>query len=302
MQQDWASKFEQEGHFGFDAEDCKTIPILRDLVAAKDTPATTASRVAAFYEARLKAGNNDIPYTFWVLVCEIIAVHGADKAIRERVTQLLLSLTQIIVLDAAGKPIVVPELDNAYWSELPGYTLAFRDRMHCIPPTDIMADDDEEWEDWQRRFTNGNVFQAEWLANVANAGPAREHASARNYAVWNLGGALEPGIADTPLGYRRTEMWIPQAAQWILIAGPCIWQLCRDNYRNDGSQAQERAQEDGAVSGYTFTGPEWFSVERWQWWRTRFTYIAGLAQVTAEVREWATKAAARMQEIGHGDL
>lgn len=166
-----------------------------------------------------------------------------------------------------------------------------------------MIKTDARFQEEYRRFYNANVFQAYWMTQIGQGGPQREWGSAVYYALWHLSCALDVGIAPTALGLRRTELWIPQAAQWILIAGSVIHRLCLEEEFNTGEPAVPRAQGDVAVDGFLFSGQEGFSVRRWDFWKQRFSAIAAM-DATSQVAQLAGQAAARMAEIeraGTGD-
>lgn len=100
--------------------------------------------------------------------------------------------------------------------------------------TDIMEGRvGQTWASQISMFTNGNVFAALYLRELDPDGPRRDFSSMRNYAPWTMNDALEVAI-DTPERVRRTEIYIPAAVPWILIAGRNIYSYSKADLDNSG--------------------------------------------------------------------
>ena len=98
--------------------------------------------------------------------------------------------------------------------------------MTDAPPADLIERGgiSTTWDDEIRRFTNANLFCALHLRVLDPDGPDQPRASYLAYALWHLSRALEVGISS-PLGVRRMELFVPAAANWILVAGREVYGL-----------------------------------------------------------------------------
>lgn len=118
-----------------------------------------------------------------------------------------------------------------------------------------------------------------------------------DYAQWELSEALEVPT-DRIEQVRRTEMYVPAAAQWILLAGECIWRFCKEKLGNDGEMVEPRW-----IGGYDggelmWIGEPGFKVERWAFWKKRFGEIGRLERVEEDDRRLAKEAEEAMEKIG----
>ncbi|GME59532.1 hypothetical protein GGS26DRAFT_592421 [Neofusicoccum parvum] len=228
MSQNWTADLYNAPHLL--PESKQTIPIIQNLIAGTENAKDSASRVAAVFEDRIKNGNNETPNGLWVVFCTAVDRLGSDEKVITLLIDFLLSLASLDVLDASGNPIASNCNGDAFWSQLPGFSLVFRDELTSIDNTDSIAD--AQWAAEKRRFRNANAFQATWLGRVADRGPRRERLSAQTFALWHISSALDCGVPDTALGRRRTEMYVPQAAQWVLLAGAVVYRLSETRLYN----------------------------------------------------------------------
>lgn len=160
-----------------------------------------------------------------------------------------------------------------------------------------LSGDASRYSESKRRFHNGNLFQAKWLSQVGQDGPVREYGSALNIALWNLRAALEVKTEVSPVGLQRVEIYVPGSVPWFLSAGEVIFQLCKDNVRNDGEKVVEPPFWDEGIDGYEYAGDDGFNLERWAFWKESLRRIGQLQGVKTEVLEAAEKALAKIEEI-----
>ena len=116
----------------------------------------------------------------------------------------------------------------------------------------------------------------------------------RTQARWSLMYALEIAT-DSPGQIRRTEIYVPPAARWILITGRNLYEYCKSSLDYEGEAVVQRwmgGPEHG--SQLLFMGRDGFSIERWAFWKKR---IRGLEGATDGVKNLAVQAAEMMVEI-----
>ncbi|KAI1105134.1 hypothetical protein F4804DRAFT_351237 [Jackrogersella minutella] len=314
MAQNWVSQLSNDRYLQ-GPETQKAVPVIREVVENERAPALAASDIASIHESRIRNGDTSPPLELWRVFCSAIDRFGGELETLDRLIELLRCLSELDVLDANGLAVHSTMNGDTFWRQLPGFSIAFRDaftgefihqimQTYIVGPNDLYLgvpyvdeiENDGKFEEETRRFYNANIFQARWIINVGQAGPRREWGSAVNFALWHLSDALEYGIARSPMGLRRTELYIPQAAQWIQIAGTVIYKLCRDREKNTGEAVIDIGSTDKAVDGFLFRGEEGFSIERWAFWKERFSQIAGL-NLKPHVSQLANAAAQRMVEI-----
>jgi len=159
---------------------------------------------------------------------------------------------------------------------------------------DTIFRDQATWDAQSRKYTNGNVFAALYLRELDPHGPPRDLGSMKNLAQWNISVALELPI-DTLERFQQTEIYVPPAALWILIAGRNVYECCKAKVNNTGDLVQQRWM--GMYGGtLLWTGEEGFSIERWNFWKQRFSHISQL-EGTERVVQLAAQAAEEMEKI-----
>lgn len=167
-----------------------------------------------------------------------------------------------------------------------------------IPTENLLRGQPITWGEQVRQYYHANTFAALYLTALSanNNQPTRDFESMRDFAQWTLGEALEVPT-DNIDQIRRTEMYVPAAAQWILLAGECIWGFCKERAGNDGSMVDQRW-----IGGYdggdlVWKGEEGYGVERWAFWKKRFGEIGNLEGTEAVVRRSAVEADETMRKI-----
>ncbi|CAG8983668.1 hypothetical protein HYALB_00004100, partial [Hymenoscyphus albidus] len=213
-------------------ESALAIPILTSYLSSPTTSSeTAATALALICTARILSGDVSAPEGIWKVFCSAVDFFGGDESTRERLVALLMSLAKIEVKGEDGKVVESSLNSDVFWTQLPGYSLAFRDEMTCIPPIDTLPPS-TPLNNWPRRLQNSASFQASYLTHLpkTSASPpaTREYLSALNIALSHFRQALEPAIEDSELGYRRTALWIPGVVQWVFIAGKEVWGLCKE--------------------------------------------------------------------------
>ncbi len=147
------------------------------------------------------------------------------------------------------------------------------------------------WDNHIRKHRNSNRFAALYLHELDPLGPRGDLEAMQEYAKWSLVDALELPL-DTPERFQQTEIYVPPAAQWILIAGRNIHRCCRTRQDNTGDLVIQCWK--GAYGGtLLWTGEEGFSIERWEFWKQRFGEIAQLGE-NHMVKQLAAQAAEEM--------
>lgn len=109
--------------------------------------------------------------------------------------------------------------------------------------------------------------------------------------------ALETNMEDTPLGLRRTELYVAGILPWISEAGAALRQLCRDEYGRDGTKVFCPPWLDDGVVDYAFAGDDGFHMERWDFWKAALRRVAGLEGISPEVVSGAAAAAEEMDRL-----
>lgn len=112
------------------------------------------------------------------------------------------------------------------------------------------------------------------------------------YAECDMWRAFEKSPATTeeldPAAIQSLDANVPVAAQWILYAGRAV-------YEHDA--LPQKDEREGLWSG-----PPGFSKARWDFWKTRAEWVAGLSKVHKNTREVATKMVETMTSIEEAEL
>ena len=124
--------------------------------------------------------------------------------------------------------------------------------------------------------------------------PLHKSVSLRNFAHWNMADALEAAI-DEPQHIRRTEIFVPAAANWILVAGKVLLDLCRRGI--DSEQQVFNDWHGGPYVGKTlWYGTNGFDMSRWEFWKKRFGEIVQLP-AKENVVDLSMQAMAEMERL-----
>ncbi|KAK8128653.1 hypothetical protein PG984_009761 [Apiospora sp. TS-2023a] len=276
-------------------ESKQSISIVQRLLQDEIDASAAASEIAQMCEPRLVPNKGvQAPEGLCLVLCRAIEHFADETASRTKLASLLVELSKIDVRDASGNPVKVEAGREVFWSELPGWILAWRDNMTGVPDRGTYEDHSDYITAWQRRFQNGNLFEAHWLAQIGQSGPQRLFNYATVIAREHLREALETNMEDTPMGLRRTELYVAGILPWISEAGAPLLKLCRDEYGRDGTKVFSPPGSDEGVVDYAFVGDDGFHMERWGVWKAALRRVAGLEGISPEV---ATGAAAGAEEM-----
>ncbi|KAH7882960.1 hypothetical protein F5I97DRAFT_1978005 [Phlebopus sp. FC_14] len=115
--------------------------------------------------------------------------------------------------------------------------------------------------------------------------------------TWTLRDALENEPDPRSKAYQiqgpTLDAQIPATVEWILVAGPVLYQAC------SSADPNERVEYDAAKGGRNFRGPKGLSMERWHFWKERFLQIQVHGQVAEGTRLLAKQAVEVMEKIEH---
>ncbi|KAL8671695.1 MAG: hypothetical protein Q9168_003817, partial [Polycauliona sp. 1 TL-2023] len=252
----------------------RAIAILEAMFEGKDTPHSSASRLADIYNPALKAGFSHSPvFQLWAKICEAMLILGGDMEIDKQLVQLLNAIARLPdVLDENGRPIGPGGgYSGVYWKNLPAMGIMFRE--YAIESTDIGGTEREPAD-----YTGA---ERKMLLDVTTFGALFFHYGEVDLGMsFHADVSLEEGIEQEPpqtpeqLRYARTD--VPPAATWILIAGQDIYDLCKSREVVRGRQ---------------------YDLGRWAFWKTRFRAIAVNEGLTDDVKGYARRAVSRMTEI-----
>lgn len=139
-----------------------------------------------------------------------------------------------------------------------------------------------------RRWKNANTFAALCLRENHFPTTSGMFKAMSMQARWGLSRGLEVSsdAADQ-------QVYIPAAAEYIVIAGEEIHGLC---YGQNGGARAAQADEYLDNLPWLWKGPSGFSQGRWEFWRRRFEEI-GVSGVGSDVGKVAASAAEVMRRI-----
>ncbi|KAK7955982.1 uncharacterized protein PG986_005204 [Apiospora aurea] len=266
-------------------ESKQSISVIQRFLKDELDASGAASEIARMCEPRLLPNKSvQAPQGLWLVLCRaIVRFAGDDATSCKKLADLLLALSKVDVHDASGNPVKMEAGREVFWSELPGWILAWRDHMTGAADRGSYEDHSDYITNWQRRFQNGNLFQAYWLTHVGETGPHRFYNYATVIAREHLREALETTMEDTPVGLRRTELYVAGVLPWITEAGSSLLQLCRAEYGRDGTKVFSPPGSDEGVVEYSFVGDDGFHMERWAGWKAALRRVAGLEGISPEV-------------------
>ena len=154
------------------------------------------------------------------------------------------------------------------------------------------------WAEQIRKTAHANTFAALYLNALASNGrkPARDFRAMCDYSHWTLCDALEVPT-DSIQQIDRTEMYVPGASQYILLAGELLWKLCGEKACNDGEMVIPRWVGGDDGGDRMWLGEEGFGYQRWAFWKQRFREIATLERAQDVVKRLAAEAEKAMGSI-----
>ena len=148
------------------------------------------------------------------------------------------------------------------------------------------TDDESNWETQAASLRNATNFGAKYLAE------GRQPIGMSSHAEISLMQGIEVPC-QTLEQKQRALLYVPLAATWMIIGGEKIYALCQyDQDRKDDAP------------GSTGAGDEWlwgkgrgYSMERWTFWRKRFTELVNTPGLKDDVRGFVEKAVVEMAQI-----
>lgn len=111
-------------------ESKQSISIFQRLLQHEIDAAAAASEVARMCEPRLVPNQAvQAPEGLCLVLCRAIEHFAGEPETRAKLANLLVELSKIDVRDARGNPVKMDAGREVFWSELPGWILAWRDNM-----------------------------------------------------------------------------------------------------------------------------------------------------------------------------
>lgn len=280
------------------SEEQQTITIIQHLLTNKISPRKAAETLASTYEACIKQGDPRL-WHMWKAFFDAINQLGDNTDNLKRLAQMIRSVSNLPdVLDDRGQAIKSEINGQVFWRDVPGFGFYFSEAA-----IDFIHIDDldrgrfgETWDNATRKLLTGNTFAALYLRELDPDGPPRDFVGMRNQARNHLMYALEIAT-DTPGRVRRTEVYVPQAALWILIAGRNIYHYSKSNQDDTGEPVIQRWVGGEHGGDLMWTGRDGFNLERWAFWKRRFEEISELQGVKEDARQHAATAAEEMCRI-----
>ncbi|KAL8693810.1 MAG: hypothetical protein Q9224_003684 [Gallowayella concinna] len=279
------------------SEEQVAIRTINNLLRRQITPQIAAATIATSYEARVKSDRDDV-WFLWTALCD--AIHHLGDTIENLV--LLAKMVRCIsklpnVLDENGDPIIRKTKAQMYWRDVPRFAYCFSETAIEYP---YLEDLDRglglKRDSTFRKLLNANVFGALYLLELDPDGSRYDFQYTRNLARDHLMFALELA-SETHNQVRRTEIFLPPAAMWILIAGRNIHKYCELDMDYQGEDVYQCWVGGEHGSELTFLGKDGYSIDRWTFWRTRFEQISVLEGLDSDVMQYAIQAAESMKKI-----
>ncbi|CZR56227.1 uncharacterized protein PAC_06115 [Phialocephala subalpina] len=259
--------------------------ILDDLLCPQSVvePQSAAAAIAELYSSTLRrildgttdcCEEEDLPgsfcYNFFYSLFFIAKqLPAKDEQLQEKLVDFLAFLRKIPTTSRA----------KVEWRDLPRLPWAASDIKNDIWISDA--------EDERKRIEelNFHAFIARQTVRAKITGVGTSD------AIWGLqilSGALENEPDPRSKAYQTQgpmlDETIPLAAQWIKLCGEQIFEI--DKYI--GSYA---------AGGRKWKGKQGFCLERWQFWRRRFSEISEFEQASDETRRVCKETARLMEEI-----
>lgn len=290
----WPAKLAQE-NFGQDAANQAAIRALQQLSAASITPAEAAKQYADAYHDDLASKKITQP---WGVLCEAIREFGNGSEHAQRFIDMIKSLSELSHI--YGKSGADDKDAYVFWRDLPYLACGLSD--FCFGKSSVQflaavltssAIDTDGLSGYTlatevRRWRNANTFAALCLRENHFPSTSGMFKAMSMQARWSLSRGLEVSsdAADQ-------QVYIPAAAEYIIIAGEAIHGLCC------GQKGEARAaQADEYLDNlpWLWKGPSGFSQGRWEFWRRRFEEISE-SGLGSDVSKIAASAAEVMMRI-----
>lgn len=285
------------------------IPILLE---GNTSPEDAGRDIATNYEPRLKRGETSL-WSLWTLLCCAILRPATGLEDFQKLVAMLMHMSDLPDVLCDGKPVV--ENGRVYWRDIPEFSFYFYEsamsksqnthiETYLTSATDVHSTKDLDqgrtpisWSEQARKFQVANAFAATYLCALDAKGPGFEWRGTITMAKDTLMEALELPV-ETPEQIRRAGIFVPAAAQWILVSGRQIYDYSRRKewYEDEKVPTRWIGGTDGGPN--LFEGDEGFSMERWHFWAQRFEDISKLGEKAMEsVIHSATEAAKKMAMI-----
>ncbi|KAL4066181.1 hypothetical protein J3A83DRAFT_4098949 [Scleroderma citrinum] len=207
----------------------------------------------------------------WDLVFRLAQQIPHNHPSQERFVQFILALRDLPV----DIKVSIGKDPDHLWHDLPMLDFGMEMWLHRIPTDHIFTDDNT-----RQRWQNYNSFVARLVRDGVYVGLH----SAALCCISVLCSALEDEPDPRSKAYKaygpELDVFLPIAAEWILLAGKKVYSLSKANY-SAGFYGNR---------GKNFKGPVGFSVERWNFWKGRFEAVSNHHKVKDETRLLATQA------------
>ncbi|KAG4279738.1 hypothetical protein FPRO06_11072 [Fusarium proliferatum] len=174
--------------------------------------------------------------------------------------------------------------------------------LRGLPSTAILEDGRRLWQDlpdlslffterWnQAAITNQATIPPETIQHWINLNGLAAYLTIENlYGGWYR--ALESIKLGLENGSRREaqtiiECFAQAAAPWFILSSQQIYHMCREN-----------ALQDSSIRGKLWKGRPGFNLERWAFWRLRFTELRNHSLATDDLRQVFSEAEAAMERV-----
>ena len=280
------------------------IDTLADMLEGGSDPATAARTITALYEPYIDNDKeNYVVCNLWGKICSAIRTFGSDTKHTERLVDMFKTISDLRMLDDDGEIMIVAGME--YWSSLPWFGMIFREDCvgklyHQLSTFSLLLtrssraldlNFDELEEDERRTEVAALLNSAHFAATYW-----RRYGTAVDFLTI---GTISNGVEDdikTQEELEEASIYVPPAATWILVAGDFIFDCCRQNF--------ERRPYQGPSFSKTnlFKGDKGYSMERWAFWKQRFSEIAHMENVGAYARDFALRAFDEMVRVEHSQI
>ncbi|CAA7270757.1 unnamed protein product [Cyclocybe aegerita] len=229
---------------------------------------------------------NEEPISFlwemWELVLDVVSQLPWDHPSQERSIDLLKALRSLpdpVMVDMPGFG------EMRVWADLP--------ILHPVLNEVYYGIDAPEFKEEEKfRSHNYNTFCARMMRD-----------SIRNrttYAICTMRDALEVEPDYRARAYHtqgpQLNTFVPIAATWIMLAGNYLFHCSQDS--GQGAEADSQS----IAGGRGWKGANGYSLDRWRFWKRRFSELKEQDQASEETREFARKAEDRMNKVEANDV
>ncbi|KKY23413.1 hypothetical protein UCDDS831_g03144 [Diplodia seriata] len=252
--------------------DRDVVETLRSLLQRKILPQQAAESLTSAYDPLIRSGKTDTE-NLWGVYCAAIASLGHDVSSRGLLVSALLSISRLPdIVDDKGQPVM--QNRQIFWRDVPDFAFWMSEG-----PAGMVSDREVVAKPERLRASRiAAAFGAEYLGELDREKHHAPRDGMRNLAFDHLMQALRWGFEDEE-DVKRARLSAPQAATWILTAGPSLYQAVKERF---------------SVGDYDGGS---FDMERWNLWKGRFAELAAFERADAEPRRMAGLAVEEMQKI-----